>query len=447
MSNGIENKNPHQPNNLPNSASTINPFSLAEMVLGKSIDWNKFTDQTQTLCNILNIPKDELFSGKCPLLTPYIDIQHNGNVVELNDEEARLQLDRYLIKYTKRRITKKPPFKSLTLKTLRTRIPSILVPVDKNSDLNHYSSDNISKQIKRPRPVPSLSDYEWNPKELEWCEMGEFFKEAPCFNDPVQGSVGDCYLIAALSSIAWTRPYALFNRASSDHLGSKTSPLHKISFCKDGKQTTMEITEKVPVRLNNGFQYWVYARSSTPGETWVAVIEKAYARFRSGTKTDRPNMEVLNKGVAAETCSHIIGGDGHWLNHRNKSNTESVILKKIKDNCNGKKAKNPMFALTPGNDKLSPDLDYSAANIIPFHFYSILGWDSSKGKTFIVLRNPWGRAPATLNVLKTSWDYDNNSNTGSIPYNQNGIFAIEMNTYYKYFLETSFVTGDSFEKE
>ena len=94
MSNGIENKNPHQPNNLPNSASTINPFSLAEMVLGKSIDWNKFTDQTQTLCNILNIPKDELFSGKCPLLTPYIDIQHNGNVVELNDEEARLQLDR-----------------------------------------------------------------------------------------------------------------------------------------------------------------------------------------------------------------------------------------------------------------------------------------------------------------------------------------------------------------
>lgn len=424
------------------SASTINPFSLVESVLGKNIDWNTFEDQTQALCNILNIPKNELFSGRCPILTPHIDIRQNGNLVNLTNEDARIRLEQYLNKHTKRRITKKPPIRSITLKTLRDRIPDILAPVDKNPELDPRYIDSISQQLKRPRPSPALLDREWNPEGLEWCDMGEFFKEAPYFEDPIQGNIGDCYLIAAMSSIAWTRPYAFFNQTSSHYPGNKTSPLHKIEFHKDGKQTTMEITEKVPVKSNSGSKYWVYAKSSTPGETWVAVIEKAYAKLRSGTKTDCPNMEKLNTGVAAETCSHIIGGKGHWFNHRNKSNTESVILKKIKENCNGKKAINPMFALTPGSEMLPPALDYAAANIFPFHFYSILGWDTSGNKTYIVLRNPWGRAPATLNVLKTRWDYDNNRNTNSIPYNQNGIFAIEIKTYHQYFLETSFVTSD-----
>lgn len=48
--------------------------------------------------------------------------------------------------------------------------------------------------------------------EDAWIDPGDFFHESAELNDPVQGALGDCYLIAALSSVAWARPYVIAQR-------------------------------------------------------------------------------------------------------------------------------------------------------------------------------------------------------------------------------------------
>ena len=444
MAKEINRKVLNKSNDIIHLATSINPFSLAESLAGRRIEWNKYPDPTLALCGILNIPESELFSYNCPILRPCVDYQEDGTETELGAEKARIRLEQYLSHNMKRRITKNPPISSLSLKTLRKSIPDILVPNlldDKYKRIPPMSS-KVLGELTKPRPI--LVDREWTPEGFKWVDMGEFFKEVPEFNDPKQGNLADCYLIAALSSIVWTRPFAISNQAVPSSLDDDTSPLHRFTFHKDGKDIKMEITEKVLVRLNDGQKQWIYARSADDGETWVAILEKAYAKFKTGTKTDCPNMKELEYGFPSEACKYIIGGQEHRFNHRDKSNTAAIILKKIKDNCNGKKAKNPIFALTPKKENALPGLNYTSARLVENHAYSILGWDSSKNDTYIVLRNPWGYHTANLDVLKGSWNYGNSRKTKEIPYNQNGIFALRADTYFKYFWQTSFVDNDLF---
>jgi hypothetical protein len=48
-------------------------------------------------------------------------------------------------------------------------------------------------------------------------------------------------------------------------------------------------------------------------------------------------------------------------------------------------------------------IDYATAGLVAWHVYSILGWIFDGNQEYLVLRNPWGNSPATLNIDKGPW--------------------------------------------
>lgn len=437
-----------------NAMSAINPFALAELVAQKRIDWDKYDDPVEALCGILNISRSDIFSANSPVLDPFTEISVDGTVRYLDDDKAKKRLETYLSQNMYRRITKKPPMRRLALKTIRSRLQDILLaskPIYPGDIDSPERIEEITELPEKPhiphfppnyqRPKPKI-DKPWLPKGYTWMDMGEYFKEVPEYDDPIQGAVGDCYLIAALSAIAWTRPYVISNSVRPSELGNEDSPLHQYTFYEDGKATTMEVTEKVLMDTSGTNPQWKYARSGDLdlGETWPAVYEKAYAKLRAKTTTDCPNMNVLASGVATTACIHITNEIGTTCWHSQMNPNE--IMEKIKQNCSGKKAKNPLFCLTPDSPPNNSDLDYPGYGIKFDHYYTILGWDERDDKQYVVLRNPWGYAEAIRDVLDGDWNFDGDETTPNIPYNKKGVFALLLETYHKYFVLTSFTKKD-----
>lgn len=51
-------------------------------------------------------------------------------------------------------------------------------------------------------------DTGWTPSGGQWADIGSFFREAAEYFDPIQSGLADCWLVSAMSSIAWATPYA-----------------------------------------------------------------------------------------------------------------------------------------------------------------------------------------------------------------------------------------------
>jgi hypothetical protein len=100
-----------------------------------------------------------------------------------------------------------------------------------------------------------------------------------------------------------------------------------------------------------------------------------------------------------------------------------------------------MVAWTYSSSKASPDkVNYSNANLVANHAYSILGWDYRNGKRYLILRNPWAQTEASTGILTgswTAWDAPYYGGPGwwrTISLSQNdGVFGLEVGVFKKYF--------------
>ncbi|MFB3890516.1 MAG: C2 family cysteine protease, partial [Phycisphaerae bacterium] len=107
------------------------------------------------------------------------------------------------------------------------------------------------------------------------------FANGPQYNDIRQGYLGDCYLLASLSSLATTDPMIINQMITS--LGDGT---YAVRFYRGGQEVYLRLDGDLPV---NGSSL-AYAQLSPQGETWVALVEKAYAYFRTGANS-YPSIE------------------------------------------------------------------------------------------------------------------------------------------------------------
>lgn len=260
-----------------------------------------------------------------------------------------------------------------------------------------------------------------------WGDPGEFFFEAAEFFDPVQGAVGDCYLISALSSIAWARPYVIANRERATGTGSQEF-VDMVEFHDGGKIAQVEVTEKLP--LNSPGNSYIYCRSSETGEIWPAIYEKAYAKWRTKTSGDTPNIEAIAGGDPVAACAQLTGLTPSYF--ACSSMTAGAIWTKVRENSVSRKTFNPMVAWTYGTPPAG--VNYKDAHIAGSHAYSILGWLYDNGREYVILRNPWGFFEATLNVDTGSWmAYDGSFWRNVNLMNNDGTFALEAATFKKYY--------------
>ena len=191
----------------------------------------------------------------------------------------------------------------------------------------------------------------------------DLFVDGAQYNDVAQGAVGDCYLLASLSSLADTDPTIIEQMVAP--LGDGT---FAVRFHRSGREVYLRVDADLPVYSNGSL---AYAKFSPDGEIWVPLTEKAYAYFRYGQNS----------------YSSIHGG---WM---------STVYREITDQSTQTRwtggSAVDLFGyiqshLAAGHAVSLGSYSSSPSPIVGSHAYVAMSVQSSGGVDYVTVYNPWG---------------------------------------------------------
>lgn len=473
------------------------PYALAESIVGHRIDWDTVVDRRALLEQVFQTPYADLFSPSngSPLyigqdrrddgtVTRRRPSLRRGDAAEIDVEDVRTLAD-LVARFDRTKAADIP------VRSVESGGSDLVVRLGETAP----QRDSRWSRIFDDRLIDILFPHRlgYHPDGLSWSDGGRFYNEGTEFLDPVQGQVGDCYLIAAMSSVAWSMPFAIVDRNRATAVDNE-SFRHQIGFTGNDGVETVEVTDQILLASWGGTQF---ARSSETGEVWPAVYEKAYAKWRLGEPTDYPAIPNIAGGDPSIACRQLTG----LRDYRNWHNsyTPAQILDLVKAHTTSGRTTTPMVSWTHGNDGENPndasDIAYRDANVVAGHAYSVLGWMQrreyvfdavdlhhlyriqptipdwpvpgpdpspfiggsipvttanrvalearlawplrSRRVDYVVLRNPWGycegSGPSVAAGSHRGFDI---SWWRHIPLGTNGVFAMELNAYHRYFAGT-----------
>ncbi|MBX3080778.1 MAG: hypothetical protein KF716_04030 [Anaerolineae bacterium] len=407
--------------------AVINPYALAELIAGQKINWKELPNPARVLEDILQTPYEELFDPKFegPLYTG-LRLNEKMQLERVRSALLDVSVMPYASDLDDTTMTFTYDIKKLGELAPRFKTDSVGDIAVERADLvgNRYLQLTIKlpeeKQLKRlarvisPEIARTISfdpTYEritldWLPGIGGWADQGRYFNEATEFFDPIQGAVANCYFIAALSAVAWARPYQIRHMTRATGYAQQ-SFTNQIRFYKPDSggvvDKDIEVTDRVPVDGNGNF---IYARSSETGEIWPAVYEKAYAKLLTGTSGDYPSIPATAWGDCVWATAQLTGQNRHYYN--NASLSADQLWDLVRANSSGHRTINPMTSWTYSSGDAAPkQVSYSNGNIVGSHCYTVLGWDYRDGKKYIILRNPWGNTEASVATeTGTFWAWD-----------------------------------------
>lgn len=193
-----------------------------------------------------------------------------------------------------------------------------------------------------------------------------FASSGPLYTDIRQGSLGDCWLLAGLSAIAMDSPISL--KQNVVDFGDGTYGVHLGSrfYRVDADLPAASLTSTNPV----------FAKFGAEGALWVAIVEKAYAHYRTGANSYASiefgwGVEVNQAFNASSTTNNSISSYGSATNLANAMYN----------------AWNNYQAVTIGFTSIP-----AGSNLIDDHMYTVVSFNrNAAGQiTSVVLRNPWG---------------------------------------------------------
>jgi hypothetical protein len=383
------------------SIGAPNPRALAEIVLRRRVDWKRVADPNALVAHALGVKYSELFDPKYKTSPLYIGLREIPDAPKYGEHKAPEDTD--------------------ALEAVKSRTPE-----SKQTAIGQRRA-SLASLLKRP-VLQGNSSTPWTPAGTVWLDPGTFFDEGTEFFDPVQGGLADCWLIAAMSAVAWARPYAIAQRTRATGTAEEDFVDEIDIHNGNGTTSQVEVTERINLMASNhGYQF---GRSSESGEIWPAVYEKAFAKWRGNNTTDRPDMTSVNYGDCVDASFNLTGLGKTYYD--NNAMTGHDIWQTVRGNSLSRKTFNPMTCWTYGTAPAG--LDYGSANIVANHCYTILGWDYLNGAEYIVLRNPWGFHEATIdNITSQPWQAFDTSFWRTVALNTGGVFAIKADTFKKYF--------------
>lgn len=224
------------------------------------------------------------------------------------------------------------------------------------------------------------------------------------FKDIRQGELGDCYFMAALSSLAKSRPQDISKMISYNSDCS-------IIFVKfPGQDKPIGVKYPTQEELDK------YAHNGKDGDVWVAAIEKAYAyttAFRDGEgNKDNPRENITHGGSL---------GTGISVLTNNSVNDDLLLLTRdstIRERVTKALASNKMVTVATKGTSDSHIID----NLPQNHAYTVIGYDPKTDK--VMLRNPWGGGAAG------DVDYRGKAN--------DGVFEVSISEINKYFTNITY---------
>jgi hypothetical protein len=487
---------------IPNTG-VASPYALAELVLRRRINWDSVPNRPALLEEILQTPYENLFD---PTLGSPLYVGQNRNK-DGSVSRSRPEFSTETASDAKRNTNTQAvsnlaelvdalggkQLAEIPVRALASGLGGRLI-VELGESLK-ARSERFGR-LFRPELIDILFpklELGYHPAGMTWKDGGRFYNEAAEFFDPVQGAVGDCYLIAALSSVAWARPFTITDAARATGSDSESFS-HRMTFYNNGTQQNFEVTDKILIDDNGNVPF---CRSSESGETWPSLYEKAYARMRLNEASDFPAIPNIAGGDPVGASAQLTGLTPTYMWH--SSFTAAEVLAAVQSHSSQGRTTSPMTAWTYG-DGAEADIAYRDANVVAGHAYSVLGSMrrnefrrdridirkelfpieipdvfppvpepgpflqlSSAGLTatrfaesnlidhisikgvvpvdYLIVRNPWGFSEATGSSTTggshqaRDVDWWRNVQLGS-----NGVFAIEVNAFHRYFAGIGFAS-------
>jgi hypothetical protein len=192
-----------------------------------------------------------------------------------------------------------------------------------------------------------------------------FAPGGPSISDVNQGELGDCYLLATLSSVASTDPTLIKNDIMVDGNGIYTITLGSGSSVKH-----INVTADLPVEPDGSV---AYAQLGNDNCLWVALMEKAYVEYAA---SKAPSYAAIQGGWMSSAFTAL------GLKSQNifSSTNGTTLLATLKtDLAQGD------FVTFGTNATLPTD-----SPLIAGHAYEIDAVNTAG--TQLTLRNPWGDA-------------------------------------------------------
>ncbi len=201
-------------------------------------------------------------------------------------------------------------------------------------------------------PAAGYSYYNYSTRPL--------FLDGPEASDIRQGSLGDCYFLASLASLADTDPQTL--RQMIAPMGDGT---YGVRFFRDGAPVYLRVDGQLP----GSRVAPAYAKLSPEGETWVALAEKAYAQFRTGsnsyTSLSGGWMDPVYQAVTGQATTRVMGS------------------------ASGLAATLASY-LAAGHAVSAGTWSTTSGPVIGSHAYAVRAVETSGGETYVTVYNPWG---------------------------------------------------------
>ena len=203
-------------------------------------------------------------------------------------------------------------------------------------------------------------------------------------DDVRQGTIGDCYFLASLASLAKNHPEQIANMIHSEKDGSYT-----VIFPGDAEQKAYNV--KAPTEAELG----LYNHGNADG-SWVSVLEKAWGKYRQDhgyAQAPEDPTDGSGGGGWPGTAMEVLSAKKvESLNPSQIGDPELIAM--INSSCHSAPYM-LITASTPGES----DKEKTVHNLVADHCYTVMGVtpDGNGGYT-VTVRNPWGGADAIRQV-------------------------------------------------
>ncbi|KAH9111732.1 hypothetical protein LEN26_006865 [Aphanomyces euteiches] len=159
-----------------------------------------------------------------------------------------------------------------------------------------YASEtkSVLEETNNDEEYPETND------EPLFCEEGELFTKSASSGDVIQGRLGDCWFLGAISVLATRMELLIQAFWREDQY--KQHGIFICRFMKDFSWHYVIIDDRIPVfeYNNNRAGKPFFARCSDPNELWVPLLEKAYAKLHG-------SYEALIGGYIDVALSDLTG--------------------------------------------------------------------------------------------------------------------------------------------
>lgn len=222
---------------------------------------------------------------------------------------------------------------------------------------------------------------------------GSLFVNGPSSNDVQQGMVGDCYLMAALASIADKDPKSI-----TDSIVSNGDNTWTVVFVNNIRRLDYVVVDNMlPVSKVGGQAYYAsfgYSNTDPRNELWVALMEKAYVQWNETGQTRQGNT-VNSYDAISGGWSHVVYAQ-LFLSTNNTYESGGVTY-----GSNFKTSEKLLIdALASG--KAVCVSRYMNPSRTSGHAYFLKSYSPSTGKFY--LKNPWGHSDLNLTFAEMAKD-------------------------------------------